>query len=769
MVEKQFSTHIKIFRSDGGGEYTSTQFQNFLSTNGILHQFSCPHTPQQNGLAERKHRHIIETARTLLLQAKLPTSFWVESVLTAVYLINRLPSPITKYISPFQCLYKTPPSYSHLKIFGCLCYPWLQPAAPNKFAPKSSACVFIGYSSTHKGFRCYNLHTSKILISRHVQFHENIFPFHNISSSNSDLPSSSSTPIISPLTLVPHTHDQHASPQPQSSSHSPSPSPLPIPTRHRMVTRLQTGKLKPKPVFNLQHSLIDEPDPTCFTTASKHKCWRDAMSAEFQALQQQGTWELVKPPSSQTILGCKWIYKTKRASDGTIARYKARLVAQGYRQEYGIDYTETFSPVAKFPTIRLFITTAVIRKWSILQLDVSNAFLHGDLNEEVYMHQPPGFRDPQYPDFVCRLHKAIYGLKQSPRQWFAKLTTHLQSLGFRHSEADPSLLVYAHNSHLIYFLIYVDDILVTGSNSKLIADLLLSLQQQFQIRNLGPLTYFLGIQAASTSTGYHLHQTKYAVDILNRAGMANCNPVLTPFPSKMSLDDKAMTAFENPEFYRHLVGSLQYLTITRPDLAYAVNKLCQFMHSPLCHHFHALKHLLRYIKGTVDLGLPITGHSSTLSAYVDSDWAGDPTDRKSTTGYCLFIGDTPLSWCVKKQPTVAKSSTEAEYRALSTAATDIIWIRRLMADFRFNISTPTTLYCDNVSAIALAHNPVFHARTKHIEVDYHFIRDCIKSATLTLLHINSQDQLADIFTKALPRLRFADLRSKLQVTHTPSA
>ncbi|PKU75385.1 Retrovirus-related Pol polyprotein from transposon TNT 1-94 [Dendrobium catenatum] len=168
MVEKQFSTHIKIFRSDGGGEYTSIQFQLFLSTNGILHQFSCPHTPQQNGLAERKHRHIIETARTLLLQAKLPTSFWVESVLTAVYLINRLPSPITKYISPFQCLYKSPPSYSHLKIFGCLCYPWLQPAAPHKFAPKSSACVFIGYSSNDKGFRCYNLQTSKILISRHV-------------------------------------------------------------------------------------------------------------------------------------------------------------------------------------------------------------------------------------------------------------------------------------------------------------------------------------------------------------------------------------------------------------------------------------------------------------------------------------------------------------------------------------------------------------------------------------------------------------------------
>ncbi|XP_020684922.1 uncharacterized protein LOC110101388 [Dendrobium catenatum] len=373
------------------------------------------------------------------------------------------------------------------------------------------------------------------------------------------------------------------------------------------------------------------------------------------------------------------------------------------------------------------------------------------------MHQPPGFKDPQYPDFVCRLHKAIYGLKQSPRQLFAKLTTHLQSWGFRHSDADPSLLVYNHNSHLIYFLIYVDDILVTSNNPNLIADLLLHLQHQFQLHNLGTLSYFLGIQAVSTPTGYHLHQTKYALDILNRAGMANCNPVLTPLHAKLSLEKTFLSVFENPEFFRHLVGSLQYLTITRPDIAFVVNKLCQFMHCPMYQHFLALKHLLRYIKGTVDLGLPISGHSSVLHAYVDSDWAGDPSDRKSTTGYCLFLGDTLLSWCVKKQQTVAKSSTEAEYRALSIEATDIIWICRLLADFQFNVDTPTSLYCDNVSAIALAHNPVFHASTKHIEVNYHFIRDCIKSATITILHINSQDQIDDIFTKALPRIRFAGL------------
>ncbi|PKU73081.1 Retrovirus-related Pol polyprotein from transposon TNT 1-94 [Dendrobium catenatum] len=806
MVEKQFSTQIKIFRSDAGGEYSSIPFRNFLSTKGIIHQFSCPYTPQQNGLAERKHRHIIETARTLLLQAHLPTQFWIEAVLTATYLINRLPSLTTNSLSPFQHLFKKQPVYTHLKIFGCLCFPWLQHSASHKFAPKSSACVFLGYSSSHKGYRCYQLSNQKIIISRHVQFHEHVFPFASSAPTNSNISTTNPTSIAAPLSLVPYTltnaalhpptslptehthlpdlpishftndtapHSPHSLPIQQANTSLPDPLPSVLPqTRHTMVTRLKTGSLKPKQHFDLQHKLTKISDPTCYSVAVKHQCWRDAMSTEFQALQAQGTWDLVPSPPNQIVLGCKWIYKTKRHSDGSIARYKAPFVAQGFRQEYGIDYTETFSPVAKFPTLRLFIAAVVHSHWPITQLDVSNAFLHGDLHETVYMNhlnQPPGFKDSQHPDFVCRLHKAIYGLKQSPRMWFAKFTTHLQSLRFRHSDADPSLLIYSSKSHHIYLLVYVDDILLTGSSTVAIQSLIRNLQHNFQIRNLGGLNNFLGIHAISTPTSFHLNQASYASDILQRARFLTCKPVVTPFSLKPVVDDTSLLLFENPEFYRQIVGALQYLTLTWPDISYDVNKQCQYMHTPLRHHFQALKHLLRYLRGTVEFGLPINNTSSSLRAYADSDWAGDPINRKSTTGYCIFLGDTLLSWCVKKQPTVARSSTEAEYRALATAATDIVWIWRLLAEFRFINSAPTPLYCDNVSAIALAHNPIFHARTKHIEVDYHFIRDFVKSNSTTVHHINTQDQVADIFTKTLPRLRYNLLHDKLMVSPIPSA
>ncbi|PKU64369.1 Retrovirus-related Pol polyprotein from transposon TNT 1-94 [Dendrobium catenatum] len=379
------------------------------------------------------------------------------------------------------------------------------------------------------------------------------------------------------------------------------------------------------------------------------------------------------------------------------------------------------------------------------------------------MSQPTGFKDSLHPDYVCRLKKSLYGLKQSPRKWFETFSTYLVTYGFQHSTADPSLLIYNKDSRLIYILVYVDDILLTGNDQAQITHLLSALHNIFHMKNLGSISYFLGMQVLHTTTGFHLSQSKYAADILQKAGMADCKSISSPIASKTAFTGTSLLPPAQADFFKQLVGSLQYLTLTRPDIAYTVNRLCQHMHQPQEVHFQLLKRLLRYLKGTLSFGLPLVATTLCLSAYSDSDWAGDPIDRRSTTGYCAFLGSNLISWQVKKQKTVARSSTEAEYRALATAAMDIIWLQRLLGEFGITSSSPTTLFCDNISSIALANNPVFHARTKHIEIDFHFVRECINNRLLQVAHIHTTDQLADLFTKALSLQRFQFLRHKLTI------
>ncbi|PKU72574.1 putative mitochondrial protein [Dendrobium catenatum] len=287
------------------------------------------------------------------------------------------------------------------------------------------------------------------------------------------------------------------------------------------------------------------------------------------------------------------------------------------------------------------------------------------------------------------------------------------------------------------------------------------------MKNLGRISHFLGMHVSNTSQGLHLSQAAYATQILQRAGMSACKPISSPIPTKLVTEtDTSSLALStaDSDLFRHLIGSLQYLIVTRPDITFTVNRLCQHMHCPQQSDFKLLKRLLRYLKGTLYFGIPITATDLQLHAYSDSDWAGDPADRKSTTGYCAFLGSNLISWQVKKQKTVARSSTEAEYRALATATTDIIWLRRLLKEFSIPTSAPTVLLCDNISSIALANNPIFRARTKHIEIDFHFVRECIKNKLITVSYIHTVDQLADLFTKPLSIPRFQFLRDKLHIS-----
>ena len=423
--------------------------------------------------------------------------------------------------------------------------------------------------------------------------------------------------------------------------------------------------------------------------------------------------------------------------------------------------------MVKAATIRLILSLAVSNQWSIRQLDVQNAFLHGVLEEDVYMKQPPGYEHKEFSDYVCKLDKSLYGLKQAPRAWYSRLSNKLISLGFQGSKADTSLFFFRQGAVTIYFLVYVDDIIVVSSSDLAVQRLLHQLRDDFALKDLGSLHYFLGIEVLADSEGLLLTQSKYAKELIQKSGPTNCKVVPTPMTlsEKLkaaggdTLDDATSTS------YRSIVGGLQYLTLTRPDIAFAVNKVCQFLHSPTSDHFTAVKRIQRYISGTIDFGLRFTRSSTNvISAFSDADWAGCSDDRRSTGGFAVFHGDNLISWQSKKQATVSRSSTEAEYKALANATAEVIWVQSLLDELGISQSQVPILWCDNIGATYLSANPVLHARTKHIEVDYHFVRERVARKQLEVRIISSDDQVADGFTKAQLLRQLVEFRRNLNVT-----
>lgn len=856
-MENKFQTKIGTLFSDNGGEFIA--LRSFLATNGITHLTSPPHTPEHNGLSERKHRHIVETGLTLLSTASIPKEYWTFAFTTAVYLINRLPTPVLSLQSPFHKLFGVTPNYEKLKVFGCLCFPWLRPYTNHKLQDRSQRCVFLGYSTTQSAYYCFHKPSGRIYTSRHVQFDENVFPFaveksvayedepetslpphqtvtqipvlpstpqgppsttlhpsspliqpssdHN--SQVSSPPPSTSSPSSSSSNSEPTAHSEngpHSSAQSNPLSNEPTSSPKnglqptiqpinqsqnrtttqsnqsvqpiepqnqqqiePPQNIHNMKTRAKNNISKPKQKFSLTISQRKSTsEPRTVNQALKDENWRRAMSLEFDAQTTNHTWDLEPPSPAQNVIGCKWVFTTKYLSNGLLNRYKARLVAKGFTQQYGIDYSETFSPVIKSTTIRLVLEVAVGKSWPIKQLDVNNAFLQGELTETIYMKQPPGFVDRDRPHHVCRLRKPIYGLKQAPRSWYLSLKQHLLQTGFTNSMADTSLFIHSHGSKLTYVLVYVDDIIVTGSDVELVNVVLRSLGERFSIKDPVDLHYFLGIEATRSTTCLHLMQRKYIEDLLTRHNMADAKSAPTLLPASPKLTLNSGTPLDDGTQYRSVVGSLQYLSFTRPDISYAVTRLSQFLHCPTDAHWQAAKRVLRYLADTANHGIFLHKNSPlTLHAFYDADWAGDMEDCVSTNAYVIYIGRNPISWSSKKQKGVARSSTEAEYRSVANTASEVTWICSLLSELGISLNSAPVIYCDNIGATYLCANPVFHSRMKHIAIDYHFIRNLIQAGALRVSHVSTNDQLADALTKPLTRTRFQSACSKIGVTRVP--
>jgi hypothetical protein len=711
-VSTQFGLTIKAVQCDNGREFDNSTSRDFsLPRHAVTDVL--PYTSPQNGKAERMIRTTNDTIRTLLLQAHLPPRFWVEALHTSTYLLNRLPSTACPAPTPHQALFGTPPRYDHLCVFGCACYPNTAATAPHKLAPRSTLCVFLGYSPDHKGYRCFDLSSRRVLISRHVVFDESVFPYSTTPPSSDpdpDLftpfptdtvveppilplpagthsphvgPTSSSVPcpgpVVSPTAVsplrgalspiapepsggggtappaepsVPTPPARFAQPvrvyqrrppppslppppsPPVAQSPSGTPTPLlrppaarvetPVyhpPLLHRdprhvhpMVTRHAAGTLPPRVLAATSGDSQVSPVPSSVRTALLDPHWRQAMEEEYAALVANQTWDLVpRPPGTNVITG-KWIWTHKRRADGTLERYKARWVLRGFTQRPGVDYDETFSPVVKPATVRTVLLLALARSWPVHQLDVKNAFLHGALTETVYCCQPAGFVDSSRFDMVCRLNRSLYGLKQAPRAWHSRMATFLVTLGFVEAKSDTSLFVHHHGAETAYLLLYVDDIVLTASSPSLLRRFVDALQQKFPVKDLGVLHHFLGVTAESRPSGLLLHQRQYTLDILERAQMSDCKPCSTPVDTQAKLSEATGDPVVDPTDYRSLVGALQYLTFTRPDISYAVQQVCLHMHDPRKPHLAALKRL-----------------SSATS--------GAP----STTG-CFFTGLPPLSW-----------------------------------------------------------------------------------------------------------------------------
>ncbi|CAL1409091.1 unnamed protein product [Linum trigynum] len=549
--------------------------------------------------------------------------------------------------------------------------------------------------------------------------------------------------------------------------------PPPVPRPRRMTTRAQAGIYRPKRLFPALHASRTGPvrlEPRSVQEAMQFPEWDAALHREHDALLHNHTWDLVPRQPHYNVLGNRWVYRIKHHTDGTIHLYKTRLVAKGFHQRPGVDFRDTFSPVIKPVTVRTVFTIALSQGWPIKQFDVNNAFLQGPLTEEVYMAQPPGFVDPQHPTHVCRLRKAIYGLRQAPRAWYTALISFLLEFGFQKTKSDASLFVYHRSGVLLYFLVYVDDLLLTSNDSAALSTFQNALAGRFSLKALGDVDYFLGIEVIPTISGYILSQHKYMVDILTRFHMREAAPASTPLASSATLSLNDGTSPTDAIRYRQVLGALQYLVYTRPDIAFSVNKLSQYMHSPSAYHWKCLKRLLRYVCGTISYGLAIRRSSDPLrlTAFADSDWAGNLDDRTSTSAYLLYFGSTLISWRSKKQRIVARSSTEAEYRAIAHAATELEWVQNLLTELRQPLSVSPTLFSDNLGATSFSSNPVFHSRMKHLALDYHFVRQLVQDGRLTVRYIPTAQQLADVLTKPLAATRFLLLRSKIGVVDTTS-
>ncbi|BBH04062.1 Toll-Interleukin-Resistance domain family protein [Prunus dulcis] len=762
MVENETGLKIKRLRTDNGGEYEDTRFKKFCYEQGIRMERTVPGTPQHNGVAERMNRTLTERARSIRIQSGLPKQFWAEAVNTAAYLINRGPSVPLEHRIPEEVWSGKEIKLSHLKVFGCVAYVHISDQGRNKLDPKSKKCTFIGYGEDEFGYRIWDNENKKVIRSRDVIFNERMMykDRHKNDTSNTE----QSVPIFVDTDDVPDslvTEPMVASPQLEElvGQSSAQQSDTLQPSTPAPVLRRSSRPHVPNRRYMNYLLLTDGGEPECYDEACQTgdaSKWELAMKDEMRSLISNQTWELAELPVGKKALHNKWVYRVKEEHDGS-KRYKARLVVKGFQQKEGVDYTDIFAPVVKLNTIRSVLSIVAIEDLYLEQLDVKTAFLHGDLDEEIYMHQPEGFSERGNKNMVCRLKKSLYGLKQAPRQWYKKFDSFMHKEGFQKCNADHCCYFKRYRSSYIILLLYVDDMLVAGSDMDDIRRLKQQLSKEFDMKDLGPAKKILGMQITRDKHRgiLQLSQTEYINRVLQRFNMGDAKPVSTPLASHfhLSKDQSPQTEEERDLMakvpYASAIGSLMYAMVcTRPDIGHAVGVVSRFMSNPGKAHWEAVKWILRYLQGTSEKCLYFGKGELKVQGYVDADFGGEVDHRRSTTGYIFTVGNTAVSWMSQLQKIVTLSTTEAEYVAVTEASKEMIWLQGLLTELGFK-QEKNVLHSDSQSAIHLAKNSAFHSRTKHIGLRYHFIRSLLEDEVLTLEKIQGSKNPADMLTKTV--------------------
>jgi len=757
-VENFCSRPIKILRSDNGGEYMSREMLAEMKEAGIIHQLTAPYTPQQNGVAERSNRTIIEMARSMLCHARLPLKFWPEAVATAVHIKNRSTHKAIPDKTPEEVWSGEKPDVSHFRVFGCSAYALVPAHLRSKLDPKSRRCLFLGYNhdSGSKSYRLYDPEAQRMLSSRDVLFDEEIAA----SGEDANQRSEQQDPLESLHQLPVADHTPAVQQQPNTAQVGAS--------LRRSIRERRPARHYDDDYGSVAEALIacsDEPMTLQEALSSSDaQFWQTAIDEELASLQENDVYEVTQLPDGRRAIGSKFVFRVKRNADGSVNCYKARLVAKGYSQVDGVDFTETFAPVVKFNSLRTVLAIAAMMDLEIHQMDVKTAFLNGDLEEEIYLEQPEVFPQAETEKRVWRLKKSLYGLKQAPRAWNRKLDHQLRDMGFLSLEADNSLYRRNDCGDTVFIAVYVDDLILCGTETGLF-HVKQRLSEAFAMKDLGEAHWILGIQVSRNRSckTVTLNQTRYIMDILQRYGMDTCKPVFTPADAGITLaKDMTQDSDEQADYmrrvpYRSAVGSLMYLTVaTRPDIAAAVGIVSRYTNQPCSQHWIAVKRILRYLQGTANWCLDLSADpDAQLRGYCDADWANDPDTRCSVTGYVFSIGKGSITWSSKRQTTVALSTTEAEYMALSHAAREAIWLRQLLKELGFEQTKPTEIYSDNQGCIALVANPIHHARTKHIDVRHHFVRQLHSDGAIQTLFCRSEENAADFLTKPLGKHKHA--------------
>lgn len=812
LAESTAGRRIKTLRSDRGGEFLSGEFAQLCEQAGIQRHLTAPYSPQQNGVVERRNRSVMAMARSLMKGMSVPGRFWGEAVRHAVYLLNRLPTKAMGDRTPFEAWTRRKPQLGHLRVFGCIAHAKITTPNQKKLDDRSAPYVYLGVEEGSKAHRLFDPRCGRIHVSRDVIFEENVpwqwsvvageqnsteftveedgvdappagAPAYPVPRYRAPSPAVPQSPPASPVGASPSLP---TSPQSSPSSTPPSTpatgSAGPVaspgsggdlrsdegPVRFRSLEDI----MREAPRVDLvedEHDgdalLAEMEEPSSYREAAGQPAWENAMAQELQAIEKNSTWALTALPAGHKPIGLKWVYKLKKNTAGEVIKHKARLVAKGYVQRQGVDFEEVFAPVARLDTVRVILAIAANRRWEVHHLDVKSAFLNGDLEEEVYVAQPEGFVKRGEEHLVLRLSKALYGLRQAPRAWNTRLDKCLKELGFARCTQEQAVYTRGKGQAGVIVGVYVDDLIVTGENPQEIAMFKQQMMGEFEMSDLGLLSYYLGIEVIQGENGIAIKQAAYAKKILSQFGMQGCNPTSIPMEPRSLLHKDADGNPIDATKYRRVIGCLRYLLHTRPDLSYAVGVASRFMERPTTMHLKAVKMILRYLKGTLDSGLVFASGSGSLdiTGFTDSDLAGDMDDRRSTDGMAFYVNSSLVSWCSQKQKTVALSSCEAEFMAATAAACHALWLRALLSEMMGTEAKPVKLFVDNKSAIALMKNPVFHGRSKHIDTRYHFIRECVESGQILIEFVRSEEQRADAMTKGLPAAKLATARHLLGV------